>query len=131
MTDRRQSMTATARPHRASLPVLIAVWLGVLDAYLYVTSVVQPQWDAAAQLHASMSNGTALSPYRYRILVPWVAEAASRVVGLERAYVVFYFVVFPVAMWSLVRLLRTWYSTSFAVMGVLLAAAVLPLAFRD
>src|SRR4051812_14657106 len=124
-------MSARTRASRGPAPMLIAGWLGVLDAYLYVTLVVQPQWDSGALLHGTMANGTALSPYRYRILVPWVAEAGSRVVGLERAYLVFYFVVFPVALCSLVRLLRTWYSTSVALMGTVLVAAVLPLAFRD
>lgn len=121
----------TSRVPSVRTPMLIAAWLGLVDAYLYVTLVMQPHWDAGALLHASMSNGTAPSPYRYRILVPWLAEALSRVIGLERAYVVFYFVVFPVALCSLLRLLRTWYSTSVALIGTLITASVLPLSFRD
>ena len=124
-------MAAPLRPSTARIPFLLAAWLGVVDAYLYVTLVVQPQWASAKILHSVMAGGTAESPYRYRILVPWVAEAASRVVGLEAAYVVFYFVVFPVALCSLLRLLKVWYATSVAVIGTVLLASVLPLAFRD
>ena len=124
-------MTANARANRARIPLLIAGWLGVVDAYLYSTLVVQPQWDSGALLHGAIADGTAESPYRYRILVPWLAETASRVIGLERAYLLFYFVVFPLALCSLVRLLRTWYPTSVALMGTLVVAAVLPLSFRD
>jgi hypothetical protein len=78
-----------------------------------------------------MVNGSASSPYRYRILVPFAAETASHVIGLERAYLAFYFVVFPIALCSLFTLLRRWYLTSLALLGTTLVAAVLPLSFRD
>lgn len=111
--------------------MVIAGWLGVVDAYLYATLVVQPHWDMAASLHALIVRRAAPSPYRYRVLVPFVAQAASHVIGLERAYLLFYFVVFPVALCSLLMLLRRWYPTSLALVGTTLVAAVLPLSFRD
>ncbi len=122
----------TGRPRRAvRLAFFIAGWLGALDSYLYATLVVQPHWDWAASLHGLVISDAAPSPYRYRVLVPFLAQGLSRFITVEQAYLLFYLAVFPVALCALLALLRRWYPTSQALIGVVLTAAVLPLSFRD
>ena len=116
---------------RSVLPYVVAGWLGVVCAYVYAVVVVQPGWPLAADLHRQIIDGTAPSPYRSRVLLPFLAEGLSRVMTLESGYLLLYFAVFPIAFCSLYALLRKWHQPTLALVGVLLVGSVMPLALRD
>lgn len=127
----RQRLVATGDRTRQALPFVLVGWLGAVCAYIYGVVVVQPGWDLAATMHAQIVDGTAASPYRSRILLPFVADALSRVLPLESAYLALYFVLFPLALCTLFALLRRWHRPSIALLGTVIAAAIMPLALRD
>lgn len=116
---------------RELTPAIIVGWLGAVSAYVYGVQVVQPFWPLAAELHRQIIEGTAASPYRDRLLMPFIAEALSRLMPLQSAYLLLYFALFPIAYVSLFCLLRRWYPVAVALLGTVIIAAVMPLALRD
>lgn len=134
---------------------MTAVWLpgrGADGAALWITSsaaavvtltyhklVEAPQAAARAELHASIIAGTAGSPYQYRVLVPFVVEAARRlmdfVMSAESALLFAYVLYDFIAIWAFLillgKLFATWFTGEQSLIGSLLVACLLPVSLRD
>lgn len=88
-------------------------------------------------LHQQIIAGTAAAPYRYRVLVPAVMEAAmrplARVLSPTRAFVLVYAAYAASAITLLLVTLygycRCWYSPEWSLVGVLFVAATMPVVF--
>jgi hypothetical protein len=108
-------------------------------AYIYFRQVGSPYLKERLELHQQILRGTAESPYRYRVLVPFIGEALTRTLGAvlphDRAFLLAYALYDLAAILLLLkvlhRYLRAWFSNEQALVGVLFAAATMPLALRD
>jgi hypothetical protein len=90
-------------------------------------------------LHGRIIDGSAPTPYRYRVLVPYTAETL-RLVGSvalpgEMAFLAAYLLVdgiaFLLSLWCLYALLREWFSEEQSLIGVFLAGISFFVAMRD
>ncbi|WP_437630629.1 hypothetical protein [Sorangium sp. So ce854] len=108
-------------------------------AYHYVKSVDLPYLGARLALHDEILRGEALSPYRYRVLVPFLAEVMAaplealvpRRDAIVAAYAVFDFAAFGALFGALYGFLRAWFSREAALIGVLFAGSTMVVALRD
>jgi hypothetical protein len=108
-------------------------------AYSYFRQVGSPFLQERLELHGQILHGTAESPYRYRVLVPFVAEGLARALNIllpgDRAFLLSYALYDLAAILFLLgmlhRYLRAWFSNEQALVGVLFAAATMPAALRD
>jgi hypothetical protein len=86
----------------------------------------------------TITAGTALAPFRYRVLVPYtiapLVALADRVwphaVSLHRIDAVFVFAALAALLCSLYVYLSNWYQPPLALIGALLVAATMPIALR-
>ena len=108
-------------------------------AYLYFRQVGSPRLAERIELHEQIMRGTADAPYRYRVLVPFLGEGITRMLDAalpgDRAFL-FAYALYDLAailflLGSLHRYLRAWFSNEQALVGVLFAAAAMPMALRD
>ncbi len=108
-------------------------------AYIYFREVGSPYLKERLELHGQILRGTADSPYRYRVLVPFIGEALTRALGAalpgDRAFLLAYAIYDLAAIFFLLgvlyRYFRGWFSNEQALIGVLFAAATMPMALRD
>jgi hypothetical protein len=108
-------------------------------AYVYFRQVGSPYLKERLELHGQILRGTAESPYRYRVLVPFIGEALTRglsaVLPANRAFLLAYALYDLAAILFLLgvlhRYLGAWFSNEQALVGVLFAAATMPIALRD
>lgn len=121
--------------HLLTAALLLAIALPLsLAHYTFIDRVYL---DARMELHAQIINGSAESPYRYRVLVPFVAEGLIRIlkgpVGWPawRAFLYAYGLVdaglIAMLLGSLFLYLRRWLSWGFSMAGILGVAAVFPM----
>jgi len=117
----------------------IVLSVSAVLAYIYFRQVGRPYLAERLELHDQILRGTAESPYRYRVLVPFVGEALTRALGAvlpgDRAFLLAYALYDLAAIFFLLgvlyRYLRAWFSNEQALVGVLFAAATMPMALRD
>lgn len=120
-----------------ALAVVISV--AAVAAYAYVRQVDLPNYEQRLELHKQMVAGTAEAPYRYRILVPFVCEAVTRLFSValpvKYAFILSYAIFDAAAILFLLMILfawfRIWFSRDHSLIGLLFIAAVMPMAFRD
>lgn len=117
---------------------LVLVTAACALAHLYLRSVELPAMGERLALHADILAGQAESPYRYRVLMPALAETLRRVLALAVGEHAFWisFAVLNVAAISYYllqsfALFTRWMSASVALAGALLMAAVMPVAFQE
>jgi len=111
----------------------------IVLAYVYFAYVDYPRLGQRLSAHREILDGTAQSPNRYRVLVPFLADALigrlSGVMPAERAFLVAYglydVVVFAFLMTALYVYVRRWFSRTETLVGILFAAATMPIALRD
>lgn len=121
--------------HLLTAALLLAIALPL--ALAHYTFIDRVYLDARITLHAQIIDGSAESPYRYRVLVPFVAEGLIRFLqgplGLPgwRAFLYAYGLVdaglITLLIASLFAYLRRWFSWGLSMAGVLGLAAVFPL----
>ena len=125
---------------KADLTALVLILsVAVVIAYGYFTRVAKPNFEPRLELHSQIIKGTAPSPYRYRILVPVIAEALRGALGIamptKAAFLLAYAIYDLIAISSLLVLLfywlRTWFNSAQALVGVLFVAATMPVALQD
>ncbi|WP_298003338.1 MULTISPECIES: hypothetical protein [Anaerolinea] len=113
--------------------------LALTLAYVYFFNIEKPALEMRLALHRQILEGSAPSPYQYRVLVPFLAEAIFRVERLFfsdwRAFALSYIVLNGLALffwlWAGFALLRVWFRREYALIGTLFVAAVMPLTFYD
>ncbi|MCX5752417.1 MAG: hypothetical protein NTW97_02090 [Candidatus Krumholzibacteria bacterium] len=108
-------------------------------AYIYFRQVGRLYFEERLELHGQILRGAAESPYRYRVLVPFIAEGLARALGAVLpgdgafllAYALYDLAAILLLLGALHRYLRAWFSNEQALIGVLFAAATMPVALRD
>jgi len=137
----------TSEPIRASRPAVIAVLLSAAavlaviyfrDVHLAIYGETQALF-LRSDLHRAILEGTADSPYRYRVLAPLLAEAVRRLLliflsapeAFKYAYLITDFSALALGLLAVERLLRQWFDDAPALAGALALAALLPITLRD
>jgi hypothetical protein len=129
----------SARGRLDRVAVLLLVSVAAVLARGYFTRIDLPHLQARIETHHAIVAATAPSPYRYRVLIPFVgdaltavlAPATGRVAAFVWAYLAIEAVAFALLMLVLYRYLRSWFGASHALIGVLFVAATLPTALAD
>ena len=119
--------------------MVLLVTVSIAATYDYWREVVSPFANKRMEIHDSIIDRTALSPYRYRLLAPWLAEIAHRplLASLEKpealslTYATFNGIVITFGMLCIFGYLRIWYQPIPALAGCLYVAALIPLAMAD
>jgi hypothetical protein len=114
----------------------ILVTAVAVNAFDY--SVLVPQPQLRYEMHAAIASGGALSPERYRILVPWlldpVIRAASSLMApdlaFRRVYSAFHLAALTALLGSVYAYARLWFSRERALVGALVAGTTLHLVLR-
>jgi len=105
----------------------------------YTILVDQATQQTRMAVHQETLRGTGQEPDRYRVLVPFVLNAAvvplARVMPYEKAfsrtYALYCLVAFTFALWELWRYLGLWFTEDQALVGTLFVAAVIRMALRQ
>ena len=126
-----------ARGRIALLAIVLSVSAAL--AYVYFRTVDRPFLAERIELHEAIVKGEAPDPYRYRVLAPAIVEAARRALaaplgdenGFLAAYALFDAAAIFFTLWMLLAYLRSWFDAERALVGVLFAAATMPVALRD
>lgn len=123
---------------RSSAVAVLCSTAAVL-AYAYFAYVDYPQLALRIGTHEQILDGTAVAPYRYRILVPFLVQAVIK--GLSsfqpypRAFLLAYglydVIAFSLLVATLYLYVRLWFSRTQSLVGILFAAATMPIALRD
>ncbi len=121
--------------------VLLVAYVSFALSYEYHDRIERPKESARIRYHGSILDGSGENAVRTRLLIPWVAEFAAntltRTAGFTpvKAFNAAYFclnvaglLLFFGAMW---RLLVDWSPRPLAIAGILLAAFMMALTFRD
>jgi len=122
---------------RRYLCILFAISLSL--TYLHYLWIDLPNAGIRWEAHQSIIGHTAESPYRYRILVPWLAEAVGRYAhwltdldpqrGVSAGYSIILCLVLFAGLSLFQGYLRCWFERREALLGTLFVAAMLPLTF--
>lgn len=125
---------------RSSLFWCLIVPLSLLLSDGYYLRVEKPNYEARVALHQAIIDGTAESPYRYRVLIPYLAEGLTRLavhlnIPYREAFEASYFVITWVSLLAFLSALylwsREWLSPNEALIGLLFCGATLPITFKD
>lgn len=119
--------------------IVLILSVSAVIAYGYFSRVDRPRLEPRLELHSQIIAGTALSPYRYRILVPFAAEfftkVLSTVVSVKAAFLLSYAAYDLLAVFFLLTILflwlRTWFNREQSLIGVLFVAGTMPIALQD
>jgi hypothetical protein len=126
-----------ARRDGRALVLILSVSATV--AYGYYLRVDRRFYAPRHELHNHLVAGTVGDPYRYRILVPFLAEGATRALlpflAPRAAFTLAYAAYDLAAAFFLLAMLfwwvRTWFTTEQALVGVLFVGATIPIALQD
>jgi hypothetical protein len=121
------------------IALLLILSVAAVIAYGYFYRVDVPHVEARMELHNQIIAGTAPSPYRYRVLVPFAAEACSQALAVampeKKAFLLAYAAFDVLAVFLLLAMLslwsRQWFSREQALIGSLFVAATMPIALQD
>jgi len=121
----------------AALAIILSV--SAVLAYGYCRQVGRPYFSDRLIIHDQIMDGTADSPYRYRVLAPFFGEALRRALGAalpdEQAFLAAYALYDLAAIFFMLAMLfaylRMWFSRERSLVGMLFAAATMPVALRD
>jgi hypothetical protein len=119
--------------------VILLISVSAVIAYGYFSRVDKPNYGLRFELHSQIIQGTALSPYRYRILVPFLANGLTAIFSVvlseKAAFLLSYAVYDLLAVFFLLATLflwlRSWFSREQALIGVLFTAGTIPIALQD
>lgn len=108
-------------------------------AFSFFHLVEMPNLDSRITVQQSIVDGTAGSPYRYRVLVPFLTEGLARLLvvvmpyrtAFLAAHATYNVLTLTGILWAMHVFLRQWFTTEQALAGVLFTAAVMPVALRD
>ena len=121
----------------SSLILILSV--SAVIAYGYFGRVDRPNFELRLELHNQIITGTAPSPYRYRILVPFAGEILTRtllvILPMKAAFLLSYAIYDLTVIFFLLAVLflwlRTWFNMEQALIGVLFIAGTMPIALQD
>lgn len=112
--------------------------IALILANQYFLLIEKPTLEVRQELHQNIIDGTAESPYRYRILAPYLAQGLSYFFQsaqfsepLVLAYQVFDVFAIFASLLMLYQYLRNWFSKETSLIGVLIASLSMLVGFRD
>lgn len=120
--------------------VLIGILLSIafITAYSYYQRIDLPFLEARRQLQNQILQGSAESPYRYRILAPYTTHTVDRIItsltgtdGFKYAYALYDALAIFLSLGALYLYTRVWFTPSQTLIGVLFAAISMTVGFRD
>ena len=125
---------------RAEWPawVLIGVFATVIAINAFDYSVLVPQHQLRYEMHRAIVDGTAPSPQRFRILVPWLLDPVIRAVApltdpeqaFRRVYFVFHGIALTALLAGVYACCRLWFTRDRALIGTLIAGSTVHLVLR-
>ncbi len=119
--------------------LILIISVSAVIAHGYFSRVDEPNFEPRLRLHSQIITGTAPSPYRYRVLVPFAVEALrgalSPVLPIKTsflmAYAIYDLLAIAFLLASLFFWLRTWFNGEQALVGVLFVAGTMPIALQN
>ncbi len=121
--------------------IIFAIVVSAASAaiYNYFFLVDKPSQFARIDQHNLIIHGTAESPYRYRILIPFIVETAIKMSSLILPYPKAFLIMYAFAemvsitflLWMLFVYCRLWFTREQALIGVLFVSSTLVMALRD
>ena len=117
--------------------LLFSISLAIGDYYYH--RIDKPNLEARLKLHGKIIDGTARSPYRYRILVPFVMEALAktlpRFIPANKRFLLSYLVYDIAVVFFILGLLfvylRLWFSVEQSLIGVLFVSSTMIVAMKN
>ncbi len=114
--------------------VLILLVFGIYAAWLNWI-ITQPGCvDVCASLYRGILNGTAVSPYRYRVLSIFLMSVIGKQpqsdAAIAIAYAITHLVVMPCVIFAYYAALRRWLSPLAAIFGIVIYVLYLPVMYR-
>ena len=124
--------------YRLRRPAVVFVLIAAVSVPWYDYALNRAVQPIRIREHREMLEGTAASPTRYRVLVPFVAELIIRplapIQGYDAAFRAVYAGFYGAALFGLLLLLQRysqlWFSAEQSLIGVLIVAATLPITLR-
>ena len=127
---------------------VILLSCGIAVSYNYTTNygntlinTGEVLFNKQFELHNSIIHATALSPYNFRILVPFTAEFFIRIVqslgtitnttSFHYVYATFNLLMINLFLFTSFYFFRLWHNSVLSLIGVLFCFVLLPLALRD
>jgi hypothetical protein len=118
---------------------ILLISISAVLEYKYFWSIDKPLFDERIEIHKQIIDGSADSPYRYRVLLPFLAEGFRIVLSphlIERsAFNLTYAVLEWLAIfWTLSALflwLRIWFTWEQSLVGALFVAGTMSMALQD
>ena len=119
--------------------LILILSVSAVIAYGYFNRVHTPNLESRLELHNQIIAGTAPSPYRYRILVPFIGEVLTQGLSVvfsgKAAFLLAYAIVDLLSVFFLMVVLffwlKTWFTRDQALIGVLFVAGTIPIALQD
>jgi hypothetical protein len=119
--------------------LLLIISASAVVSYSYIFLVDIPHYDSRLTLHNQILEGSAQSPFAYRLLVPFTVEFIISVfqTGLSEknsfilAYSLFDFIAISFSLVALFFWTRLWFSKEKALIGVLFVATTIGIGLRD
>lgn len=124
---------------RRLLPLFLIVCIGLILTFYYMNTVYPLNLTFGLPMHNQIIEGTAPSPYRYRILAAglvqplnaYFSHTLTEPAAHVAAYVIGHAVAFPLMLLTLYAWLARWFRPMLALNGVLLTAVLIPIVFQD
>lgn len=122
----------------ASFALILSVSATV--SYVYFSHVgPMLHFESNLEFHKSIVNGSALAPYRYRVLVPFFTEVVARIATLFLptrqafllAYGLYHWFAIALLLTLLFIYLRQWFDYEPSLVAVLFVAATMSIALRE
>ena len=115
--------------------LILILSVSAVIAYGYFNRVDMPIFESRLELHNQIIAGTAPSPYRYRILVPFIGEVLTQglsvVLSVKAAFLLAYAIYDLLSIFFLMVVLffwlKTWFTRDQALIGVLFVAGTIPI----
>ncbi len=121
--------------------VIFAIILSVsaVLAFGYYVQVGRPNLAKRTQLHSEILDGTTQSPYRYQVLVPFLAENFIKAFSLFlphfKAFLLSYALYDLAAIFAFLSILyiffKHWFAKDHALIGILFVAGTMAVALRN
>lgn len=118
--------------------ILIGLFATAVATNTFDYSVLVPQQQLRYEMHRAIVDGTAPSPQRFRILVPWLLDPLIRAAStltepsqaFRRVYFAFHFVALTLLLTGVYAYARLWFSRDQAVIGALIVGTTVHIALR-
>lgn len=110
---------------------LLILSVSVVVAQSYHINIFSRFLEPASYLHYQIINGVAASPYKYRILVPYLTEMLSRFMPLEVAYMSYFLFSISLFLLTLYYWIKLYTKPQTSLLITILFAALLPLYLKD